>query len=405
MNKFLLFIGMVFFPAFSMHGQEITFVSQELEAGVRHHLGLDAEAPITAGLLESITDIDLSSWEITDICDIAYMPNLKTLDLHDNEITNVTPLLVLESLQKVNLSNNQLTSIFSLSFSRSPRMEIDVAFNHIKDFSIFNTLTPCQFTIEGARLQTLKDAPYFLVRYLYSDGTKKSPSIYCRVDATTTEQAQMTVQDVTHNIATDNQPHVYPLGEGYQGTHQVMVTDGTYADSTYLVALKTVQVKPSKTVTIKTELPENYDLLFSPAKNGTLSRNGTDLTFKASSTFDYEEVIYTFYRSSELKGVAKVILTKNDVTDGIDTPTDGEAVMNIALSGDILSVRCPSGMLAESSVIEVCDVAGRVIVSQNADSSRGLNEQIRLPQRPHDIIIVRVTSGQKRFVDKLTTHQ
>lgn len=395
-----LIIGLFALFLHSALSAQVTFYSPEIEAGVKYHLGLTESDEVTAVQLDTITKIDLSGLDITDIRDLRLLTHLQSVDLSYNKIDDVKPLVLMESLREVNLIHNHLESINMLAFSCAKEMEVDVAFNYITDFSIFNTLTPCQFTIDGAGLQTQKDMPYFVVRYLYSDGTEKSPSIYYRVDATTAEQAQMTVQDVTHTIATDNQPHVYPLGEGYWGTRQVLVTDGVNADSTYLVALKKVQVKPSKTVTIKTELPENYELLYSPAQNGTLSNSGVDLTFKASSTFDYEEVIYTFYRGSELKGIAKVILTKDKVTDGIDTPTEDDAKMYITLNGDILNLKCASTMLADVSTIEVCDITGRVIVSKSVDSSQGINEQIRLPRMPKDIIIVKVTSGNKRFVDK-----
>lgn len=395
-----LIIGLFALFLHSALSAQVTFYSPEIEAGVKYHLGLTESDEVTAVQLDTITKIDLSGLDITDIRDLRLLTHLQSVDLSYNKIDDVKPLVLMESLREVNLIHNHLESINMLAFSCAKEMEVDVAFNYITDFSIFNTLTPCQFTIDGAGLQTQKDMPYFVVRYLYSDGTEKSPSIYYRVDATTAEQAQMTVQDVTHTIATDNQPHVYPLGEGYWGTRQVLVTDGVNADSTYLVALKKVQVKPSKTVTIKTELPENYELLYSPAQNGTLSNSGVDLTFKASSTFDYEEVIYTFYRGSELKGIAKVILTKDKVTDGIDTPTEDDAKMYITLNGDILSVKCASTMLADESTIEVCDIAGRVIVSKRVDSSQCIDEQIRLPRMPKDIIIVKVTSNNKRFVDK-----
>lgn len=401
MNRILLFIVMLMCPVPWIYGQEISFKSKGIEAGVRQHLGIDVTSPITTEQIDSITNIDLSSLEISDINDLAYMPNLRNLDLHDNDIENITPLLVLESLQKVNLSHNKLTSIFALSFSRSTKMEVDVSFNHITDFSIFSTLTPCQFTIYGVGLQTIKDAPYFLVRYLYSDGTETKPSVYCRVDATTTEQAQMIVQDMSQSVATDDQPHVYELGSGIKGTQQVKVTDGFNTDSTYLVPLKIVQVQPSESVTIETELPENYDLYFSPAQNGTLSNDTGTLTFNASSTFEYEEIFYTFYRGGELKGLSKIILTKNDVTNVINTTIDNEK-MKISLTSDILSVRCSPNLLSEKSVIEVYDIAGRAIVSQRIDSSQGIDEKIHIPRIPKDIIIVRVKSGHKCYVEKCT---
>ena len=399
--KKLLIIGLLILSICSTISAQVMFHSNEFEVGIKNHLGLNGSENVTASILDTITRLDLSGLGISDLRDIRYLPNLQYIDLSYNKIEDVKSLVLLESLREVNLRNNELKSISALAFSYSKEMEVDVSFNHITDFSIFSTLTPCQFTIYGVGLQTIKDAPYFLVRYLYSDGTETKPSVYCRVDATTTEQAQMIVQDMSQSVATDDQPHVYELGSGIKGTQQVKVTDGFNTDSTYLVPLKIVQVQPSESVTIETELPENYDLYFSPAQNGTLSNDTGTLTFNASSTFEYEEIFYTFYRGGELKGLSKIILTKNDVTNVINTTIDNEK-MKISLTSDILSVRCSPNLLSEKSVIEVYDIAGRAIVSQRIDSSLGIDEQIHIPRIPKDIIIVRVKSGHKCYVEKCT---
>lgn len=399
--KKLLIIGLLILSICSTIPAQVMFHSNEFEVGIKNHLGLNESENVTASILDTITRLDLSGLGISDLRDIRYLPNLQYIDLSYNKIEDVKSLVLLESLREVNLRNNELKSISALAFSYSKEMEVDVSFNHITDFSIFSTLTPCQFTIYGVGLQTIKDAPYFLVRYLYSDGTETKPSVYCRVDATTTEQAQMIVQDMSQSVATDDQPHVYELGSCIKGTQQVKVTDGFNTDSTYLVPLKIVQVQPSESVTIETELPENYDLYFSPAQNGTLSNDTGTLTFNASSTFEYEEIFYTFYRGGELKGLSKIILTKNDVTNVINTTIDNEK-MKISLTSDILSVRCSPNLLSEKSVIEVYDIAGRAIVSQRIDSSLGIDEKIHIPRIPKDIIIVRVKSGHKCYVEKCT---
>ena len=399
-NKILLPLISMILIVSTLRAQEIKFSSQELETGIRYHLGIDSSTPIRSEQLESITDIDLSSLGITNIKDIAYMTGLQTLDLHDNDISDISPLLSLESLSEVNLSYNNLSSIFSLSFSRSQIMKVNVAFNHITDFSVFNTLTNCQFTIEGAGLQTLKDQPYFLVRYLYSDGTETQPIIHCCVDATTVENAQMTVQDATHTFPADDSPYVFKLREDYRGTSQAKVSDNIHSDSTYIVALKRIHVDPSDEVTFRTELPENYELRFPTAQNGTLSCDGTNLIFKASAKFDHEEIIYSFYCGSMFKGISKLIFTKEPVVDGIDIISDEDAKIRLALHENILTVQCLSNILANTSVIDVCDISGRVIVSKTIDSSHGINEQIFLPLMPKDMIIVKVSSGNKRFVDK-----
>ena len=106
--------------------QKVTFTSEGIEAGVRHHLGLDANADILQSRADTITAIDLSGLGITDLSDIVYLPNVRTLDLSDNNITNVGPLNVLDSLSELNLKKNALESINLLAFSNSYKMMVDV---------------------------------------------------------------------------------------------------------------------------------------------------------------------------------------------------------------------------------------------------------------------------------------
>lgn len=401
MNRILLFIGLTLLPTSWIWGQQPTFVSHEMEAGVRLHLGIDDTAPLTAEQLASITSIDLSSMGITDISDIAYMPNLESLNLRDNGIRDITPLLVLESLRDVDLSYNDLSSIFALSFSRSEEMKVDVAFNHIGSFSCFSTFTPCRFTIKGAGLQQQPNTPYFLVRYLYSDGTEEEPKLLYRVDATTTDQVLLQIDGGGDVVVTDNELHTLPLPEATGGARCATITDGIHVDSTYVVPRRSVHVDPNGQVSVATGLPECYEINYSTETMGTATIDGTTLSYTAPEDFDFEEVIYSFYWGGKFKGISKVIFTSEEVSDGISTAQMRQPRMELRLEGDMLFVRLDSEGLADASTIEVCDIAGRVIVSKQVDSHLGINEQIRLSRIPKDILIVKVTSGRKRYVDKL----
>lgn len=401
MNKILFFIGIFLFSASWTWGQELTFASPQMEAGIRLHLGLDDSLPLTGEQLQTITDINLSGLGITDIGDVIYMPNLEKLDLHDNGIQDITPLLVLESLSDVDLSYNDLSSIFALSFTRSEKMRVNVAFNHIESFACFTTLTPCDFTIEGAGLQRMKDVPYFHVRYLYTDGTSDVAEAHYRVDSTTDGQAQLLVEGGGSTVITDDVHHTSPLPEGIREALCVTITDGTYADSTYLVPIKKVHVDPEGQVTVDTGLPDNYELGYSTAIQGTATIDGTTLSYTAPADFDYEEVIYSFHRSSLLRGLSKVIFTTEEVVDGISTAQIGATQLELTLEGNTLHVRCISETLSDESFIEVCDIAGRVLATCHADSHLGIDEYITLSHMPKDIIIVKVSSGRKRFVEKL----
>ena len=72
MNKILFFIGIFLFSASWTWGQELTFASPQMEAGIRLHLGLDDSMPLTGEQLQTITDINLSGLGITDIGDVIY---------------------------------------------------------------------------------------------------------------------------------------------------------------------------------------------------------------------------------------------------------------------------------------------------------------------------------------------
>lgn len=401
MNRILFFMGIILFPVTWTWGQELKFVSPHLEAGIRLHLGIDESSPLTSEQLQGITDINLSGLGITDISDIAYMPNLEKLDLRDNGIQDITPLLVLESLREVDLSYNDLSTIFALSFTRSEKMRVNVAFNHIESFACFWTLTPCDFTIEGAGLQRRKDVPYFRVRYLYTDGTNDTALLHYRVSATTDGQAQLLMEGGGGTIETDDVHHFLSLPSGMQKAQCVTITDGTYADSTYVVPLKKVHVDPKGKVTVETGLPDYYELGYSTEKPDNTTIDGTTLTYTASADFDYEEVIYAFYRGGALSGLSKVIFTTEEVSDGISTAQVSAGRPELTLKGNILYVKCESEDLAKESLIEVSDIAGRILAARQTDSSQGIDEQIQLPQLPKDIIIVKITSGKKRFVEKL----
>ena len=159
MNRKLYIISIMLLTAIWTKGQEVIFSSQEMEYGVRLHLGIDETVTIASNQLDTISTINLSGLGVTDISDVAFMPHIRQLYLQDNAIEDITPLLILDSLRYVNLSHNKLTSVFALSFSHSTQMEVDLSFNYITNFSCFTTLTPCHFTIKGSNLQKEKESP------------------------------------------------------------------------------------------------------------------------------------------------------------------------------------------------------------------------------------------------------
>ena len=205
MNNRLIIGCLAFFAHIALSAQNIQFLSAEFEEGVKYHLGLTETDNVTASQLDTITQLNLSALGLTDIRDVRLMPKLRRIDLSYNMITNISALAELDSLQEVDLRYNQLKDINMLVFSYSDKMDVDVSYNKISDFSMFDALTPCQFTIEGAGLQNWVESTDFHVGYLYSDGTSNKPTIYYRVEAKATEAtaaAQTQAAEATTAAAT-----------------------------------------------------------------------------------------------------------------------------------------------------------------------------------------------------------
>ena len=64
---------------------------------------------------QQLTDLDLSSKQITDLSPLSVLTHLTTLVLEDNTITDITPLTHLTQLTKLFLGWNKLTDISPLA--------------------------------------------------------------------------------------------------------------------------------------------------------------------------------------------------------------------------------------------------------------------------------------------------
>ena len=118
----------------------VLFSQPLIEQAVRANLGLDADAPITKDMLEQVTalyivadaaypDADnfysaINRWyaegkptrgAITDLNDLAAMPNLEQVCIVAQELTDISALAELPKLNKVELKHNYLTDISVLA--------------------------------------------------------------------------------------------------------------------------------------------------------------------------------------------------------------------------------------------------------------------------------------------------
>lgn len=398
----------------TVSSQNVTFYSSEFEEGVKMHLGLDVNTNVTQQQMDTITVIDLSGLGIKDIRDVVYLPKIKTLDLSFNEIHDVAPLLPLDSLRNVDLRGNQLEDINLLAFACSDSMMVSVAYNYIEDFSRFFLPSTCQISISGMSAQKNKNTKYFDVYLLFVDIDEGgNPMLFYRGYTNMDSTPYVECEGKRTNAQMDGNTYSIVVPGNPKMTTKVCLTNGEQGDTTWLVPLQTYQVEAGKTVTIESGLPEGYTIQgFTPALQGTMQIDGTTLSYNASNSFEYEEIMYGFYRNDVFKGIAKVILTSEGLSEGLDevTLTDGidmtesqSSSLKVSYRDNLLNVRCMSETLADESYIDVFDISGKVLSTKRVDSRHGIDEQINIGRLPKPAIIVRVRSGNKVYSEKLLT--
>ena len=122
------------------HQQSVAFSQPLIEQAVRANLGLNYKAPITKHMLEQVTTIfimadaaypdadsfyaAINSWyaagkpsrgAITDLNDLASMPNLEQVCIVAQELTDISTLAELPRLNKVEFKHNYITDISVLA--------------------------------------------------------------------------------------------------------------------------------------------------------------------------------------------------------------------------------------------------------------------------------------------------
>ena len=394
-------------------GQELTFISPVVEEGIRQHLCITEDKVISFAQLDTITTLDLSRRGVTDIRDLVLLPKLRTLDLRDNMVCDLKPLVILDSLEWIDLSYNNLKCINDLFYSNAKNLTINVAFNYISDFSLFGSMSICNFTLEGAGFQLNENVPFFDVCQFICDASESPAVIHGLVRTNIDGSARLECEGENIGVPAEGEFFKQSLRYDGKATVQVILTNGEQGDTTWLVPLQTYQVEAGKTVMIESGLPEDYTIQgFTPALQGTMQIDGTSLSYNASNGFEYEEIMYCFYRNGVFKGIAKVILTSEGLSEGLDevTLTDGidmaesqSSSLKVSYHDNMLNVRCMSETLADESFIDVFDVSGKVLSTKRVDSRHGIDEQINIGRLPKPAIIVRVRSGNRVYTEKLLT--
>lgn len=379
-------------------GQEVAFASPSVEEGVRQHLGFTEEEPIGFTQLDTITTLDLSHRGITDIRDVVLMPKLRMLDLSDNRVADLQPLCALDSLEWVDLSYNALRGINDLFFSSAKSLTVNVAFNHIRDFSLFGSMSSCSFVLEGAGLQFDENAPYFEVFDFYADVDDDDNPFVCYRGFTNMEAGASLICGSLHTAAQmDGNANSISLPGHLSATTQAILSNGVMGDTTWVVPPTRRSVADGGELSIITQLPESYEIGYLQALHGTVSADGLTLHYTAPSPAVADTIYLSYYEDNRTKGFAQLYIASTQ------TPTEVRAVaesspFTMSLHGNILHIEGCSERWKEVKAIRVYDGIGRLLDLRLPNS--GQDVDIRLSAK-HSVVIVEVLLDKQRLVTKV----
>ncbi len=384
--------------AIEVKGQEVNFTSPAVERAVRHHLNIDDEAAISFSQLDTITYIDLSRRGVTDTRDLMLMPKLRVLDLSDNMVNDLHPIAMLDSLEYVDLSYNSLKSINELSFSKAENLTVNVAFNYIKDFSMFCSITSCSFTLNGTGLQLSKDAPYFDVYQFYADVTNAGVAKASWRGYTNMEnEVSLKCGALSAKATMDGYTNSVALPRELAATTQAVLSNGVVGDTTYVVPPLAHIVKGGDVVTIDTELPASYQIGYLRALHGNVEADGKVLHYKAPSSIVADTLYMSYYEAGRIRGFTQMYFMTQDFYDGIEAPMQ-DAPLKMTLRDGILHIAGTPEELKDVTDVKVYDVTGRTLAAERQADGRGI--VVRIPKSP-SIVIVEVTLGGRRIVTKV----
>ena len=291
--------------ALTVSAQRVTFYSSEFEEGVKAHLGLDDNSTVTQQQTDTITAINLSGFGIKDIQDVAYLPNVQKLDLSHNEIRDVAPLLPLDSLHYVDLRCNQLQDINLLASSCSDSLVISVAYNYITDFSRLFLPSSCRISISGMSAQKNKSASYMNVYQFYADIQDDQPVINYRGYSNMENGGVLKCGNM--HVATELRGNfnTVKITDNLSSPTIATLSNGEESDTTWVVPLKNYETEPEQTVTMETGLPDSYTIGSAYAAHGTVTAEGTTMTYTAAGEDDDDTVQFTYYEGSRLRGISR----------------------------------------------------------------------------------------------------
>ena len=356
-----------------VRAQQLTFASAEFEEGLRDFLELDDDVPIQQSQLETMTVLRLNGMGITDIRDIVYFPKLRELNLSGNRIADLTPLLVLDSLRVLDISDNGLESINRLLFTNVDSLEVNVARNHISDFSMFALPTECQFMLWGLDTQSAKDAPYLKVTQLYampSETGRNAVVVSGLSDDSGT--ADLVCGGSSTDVLMDGDTHEVEVAVEGKSAQLVKLIKGEKGDSTYLVPVSFYPTSANEVITIETGLPEKYRIDNAGAEYGTVVIDGTNLQYTAPNEQTPDFIAFSYYEGARFRGYGLFAagLRMGDVNaDGSVTITDAVGVVNKILGNPSTNFIERAADVNRDSKVTITDAVGIVNIILNGGST------------------------------------
>ena len=365
----ILFIILSVMTAISVQAQKVTFASEGFERGVKAHIGLAENEDVLQSQTDTITNIDLSGQEINSVYDVAWLPKVKRLDLSNNSIADVRPLAELDSLEWLDLRNNFLTDASLLTFTRVKKMTVNVGYNYIEDFTAFLLPGHCQFTMVGMNRQQKLDEEQFDVYQLYASVDDKGQlSVTYRGLTNMPSNITLSVGEQSEIATLDGTTYTVSVEAKGDKAIKVLISNGTYADSTYVVPVSFYPTATNEAITIETGLPEKYRIGNAGAQYGTLVIDGTNLQYTAPDEITPDVIAFSYYEGPRFRGYGYMIagLQYGDVNaDGKVTVTDAVSIVNKILGVPVAKFIERAADVNRDANITISDAVGVVNIIMN----------------------------------------
>lgn len=333
--KFILSISLLSLVTTMAQAQNLSFFSRGFEEGVKLHLGLDSTAVVTQQQTDTITSINLSGFDIKDIRDVVYLPQVKMLDLSYNSIWDIEPVLSLDSLRFLDLRSNKIENIDMLANVLPDSMTVNVAYNYIQDYSRLLLPTHCKLSLIGLSAQIDRVAPFVDVYQLFVEPQGRTQQAYYH-GYTNQDQVFLEYDNKRLPAVLDGNLQIKALS-GITSTTMVKVTNGQLGDSTWVVPIKNLKAGDNELVVFDTELPDDYVIAFANALHGDVEIIGKELHYLSPSQHVADVITFNYFQWPALRGTGSVYINSPtcDVNcDGVVTAYDITAIYNYLLNND-----------------------------------------------------------------------